>query len=97
MVQLDYEHIVVPLMYLRLGLHVNNPIILGTLVVIMYKLFLCTNCSYVHQGSTSFVATYITYSCHLQCYRWRNTKVPTRFESMGRMWVRTLHATIVDV
>jgi hypothetical protein len=84
-------------MYLRLGFYVNNPCILGTLVVLMHKLFFCTNCSYVHLGSTSFVARYITSSCHIQCCRWWTTKVPMRFGRMGRTRVRALHATTTDV
>jgi hypothetical protein len=46
-VELAYEHLVVALMYLGIGYYVNNPCILGTIVALMYKVFLCTSASYV--------------------------------------------------
>jgi hypothetical protein len=35
--------------------------------------------------------------CHMDCCRWWTTKLPTRFDNMGRTRVRDLHATTADV
>jgi hypothetical protein len=39
----------------------------------------------------------VSNKCVMDCCRWRTTKLPTRFDSMSKMWVQASHATTADV
>jgi hypothetical protein len=87
-------------MYLGLGFYVNNPSIFGTIVPLMYKVFLCTTisyaiCSVLDGGPPKYrqgLGTWAEHGCGLymqllQMYeqRWQSNMVQATF---GRMWIQ---------